>query len=448
MKKVTKKFEYKPENGLNPYIGFMSFQHFSGEKLYSDIVVRPEANRTETERVECYPPSPDAEENGREEGYYPDSMLAYIRILWKEFEPRCGEYNYDFIEKIIEEAKSHSQNIIFRLMAHSTRKEDDVPEWLKSLIPCPERPDGMRVKDSPTDPLFLELFLKAVRALGERFDSSPEFYAIDISLPGAWGEGYKLENYPDDVLETIVDTYTDVFKNTKLLTQLARPNLIKYAKDTKNVNLGWRGDGLGDPDHIYNFYPKNIEVIRDNWKSAPVSFESYWWLSEWQRQGWNIDEIIEKTLSWHITSFNGKSMPAPDAWREKLDYWVSKMGYHFTPKSLAYPEKAKSGEIFEAELVIENVGVAPVYSDAKISLILTSQTGEDSLEIVSDTDVKKLLPAEHTVSFKAHIPETLKKGDHTMSLKMQYTDGKNIFLATNAKENADGSYELATITVI
>ena len=148
----TSYFNYKREEGQNPYIGIMSFQHFRGEKLYSDIVVTPEANFTETERVECYPISKDAAENGREEGYYPDSSVVYIRILWKEFEPKRGEYNYKFIEDILDRARAHSQTLIFRLMAHSTRSCDDVPEWLKEIIPCPERPDGKRVKDSTTDP--------------------------------------------------------------------------------------------------------------------------------------------------------------------------------------------------------------------------------------------------------------------------------------------------------
>ena len=129
-------FEYRIEEGQNPYIGFMSFQHFRGEKLYSDIVVKPENKLTETERVECYPVSPDAEENGREEGWYPDTSVVYIRVLWKEFEPEQGIYNYEFIENILKEAKAHKQTLIFRLMAHSTRASDDVPDWLKKLIPC------------------------------------------------------------------------------------------------------------------------------------------------------------------------------------------------------------------------------------------------------------------------------------------------------------------------
>ena len=50
---VKTEFSYKREEGQNPYTGVMSFQHFRRGLMYSDIVVRPEANYCETERVEC-----------------------------------------------------------------------------------------------------------------------------------------------------------------------------------------------------------------------------------------------------------------------------------------------------------------------------------------------------------------------------------------------------------
>ena len=181
-------FQVKDEEALNPYMGFVSFQHFNGEALYSDSIVRPENNMCETENFECYPIPDDVPQNGREEGYHPDSTVAYIRILWKEFEPEQGVYNYDFMQDILDKAKAHGQTVIFRLMAHSTRARDDVPEWLKALIPCPERPDGKRVKDSPTDPKFLQYFSEAVRKLGERFDDDPTLDAVDISQHGPWSE--------------------------------------------------------------------------------------------------------------------------------------------------------------------------------------------------------------------------------------------------------------------
>lgn len=439
----TNHFEYRIEEGLNPYIGFMSFQHFRGEKLYSDIVVKPENKYTETERVECYPVSADAEENGRDEGWYPDSTVVYIRVLWKEFEPERGVYNYDFIEKILKDAKLHGQTLIFRLMAHSTRAEDDVPEWLKSLIECPERPPMKRLKDSPTDPLFMELFLKAVTALGERFDSDPWFYAIDISLPGSWGEGHKLELYPDDLFMTIVDTYAAAFPNTRLFTQISRPELIEYAR--KYTNVGWRGDGLGHPSHTDEYYPPRIEKLSEQWKVAPVSFEAYWWLCEWQRKGWDLDSIIDKTLEWHISSFNPKSIPIPYEWQDKCEYWISRMGYHFTPESFSYPEAANAGDLVSMILAVENVGVAPVYADMPLAVRFVSkdyifETYENK------TDVKRWLPGKHTVPLRALLPKDMKPGEYDIEIALISPHAPVVYLATNA-ERDDGYYKLGKITV-
>lgn len=431
-------FEYKREAGLNPRMGIMSFQHFSGEKLYSDIEVRPENNMTETERVECYPISPDAEENGRSEGYYPDSTIVYIRILWKEFEPERGVYNYAFIEEVLEKARSHGQEVMFRLMAHSTRACDDVPEWLKSLVDCPERPDGMRVKDSPTDPLFVDLFLDAVKAFGERFDSDPVLYAVDISLPGSWGEGYKLELYPDNIMIRIADAYMEAFPTTQLMTQSIRPNIIDHVGKTRSI--GWRGDGVGQPDHMKNTYPERLKLFPDNWKSGPVSCESYWWLCEWKRQGWDIDEIIETTLSWHMSSFNPKSMPIPYEWQDKIENWIAKMGYHFTIKSVDIPDEVKSGA--RVSITVENVGVAPIYEN--IPFVVRLSRGGEYYDFPVDADVREWLPGTHTATATLDFEGKNLAGEYALTVGFADASGREFFLATDA-ERINSFYKIATI---
>ncbi len=436
------KFQYEPEEGQNPYIGFTSFQHFNGEKLYSDSIVRPENNFTETESFECYPVPDDVEENGREQGFYPESSVAYIRILWKEFEPEQGVYNYKFIENIIDEAKAHKQTLVFRLMAHSTRARDDVPQWLKRLIPCPERPDGERVKDSPTDPLFLELFCKAIRKLGEHFDKEPAFDAIDISLPGAWGEGHNLHLYSQEALNEIVDTYLAVFQKTQLMTQVGRDELINYAN--KKASVGWRGDGLGSPKHIYEIYPPCIAKVSENWKIAPVSFEAYWWLGEWKRQGWDIDEIIEKTLEWHISSFNGKSLPIPYEWKDKVDYWISKMGYHFTTDYFKYPESACACDTLEFELGIENCGVAPIYRHIPFKIRLFNE--KDSFEFDTQVDIRKWLPGKHTEKILLEIPENISARKYDIEIGICNEFISQIYLCTNAMSNGS-FYKVGKINI-
>ena len=436
-------FKQKREDGQSAYTGFMSFQHFKGEKLYSDIVVRPEANYTETERVECYPPSPDAEENGREEGYYPDSSMVYIRILWKEFEPERGVYNYKFIEDILDEARVHGQTLVFRLMAHSTRACDDVPEWLKSLIPCPERPDGKRVKDSPTDPLFLDLFLEAIKKIGERFDEDETFDSIDISLPGAWGEGHLLELYPPDTLERIVDVYTSSFKHTQLLAQSARPGLIHYG--SRVTPIGWRGDGLGEPKHTFELYPERISHISEVWKVAPVSFESYWWLGEWVRRGWDIDRIVETTLGWHISSFNAKSIAFPPELREKAEYWISKMGYHFVINSFSSPSEVSPSDIAQFIINVSNVGVAPIYKDIPLYVRLTS--ADASYTLKTDVRIRDWFPGTHENKTELIIPKDAPKGDYKVEVGIVREGTPRIYFATDAKRDGD-FYEVGKISIV
>lgn len=438
---LIKYFSKAIEKGQNPYCGIMSFQHFRDEELYSDIVVKPENNRCETENVECYPVPEYVEQEGREQGYYPDTTIAYIRILWKEFEPEQGVYNYEFIENIIDKARAKHQTLIFRLMPHSTRACDDVPDWLKELIPCPERPDGERVKDSPTDPLFIKLFCKAVEKLGERFDSNPVFDAIDVSIPGAWGEGHNLHLYSEEDINSIFDTYVKVFKNTQLMAQYLNSNILDYIRE--KTNIGWRADGLGDPHHMIDEYPKRIAEISEYWKTAPVSFEAYWWMTEWKRQGWEIDEIIDKTLEWHISSFNPKSMPIPCEWKDKVEYWLSKMGYHYTINSFFYSEDITKGNKTELVLEVENIGVAPAYH--KIPLYIKLK-GEKEYDFKTDIDICKWMPGKHREEIIIDIPENIEIGSYSIEISIYDDIVKNVYFATDA-EYQDGWYKLADINI-
>lgn len=438
----TNRFDYRVEEGQNPYIGFLSFQHFRGEKLYSDIVVKPENRFTETERVECYPVSADAEENGRAQGWYPDSSVVYIRILWKEFEPKRGVYNYQFIENILKEAETHKQTLVLRFMAHSTRAQDDVPSWLKELIPCPERPPMERVKVSPTDPLFMELFLKAVTEIGNRFDSNPWLDGVDISLPGAWGEGSFLELYPDDLFETIVDTYATAFPTTQLFTQISRPNLVEYAK--KYTNVGWRGDGLGHPWHTESFYPPHIAEMPEQWRLAPVSFEAYWWMCEWQRQGWDLDSIIEKTLEWHISCFNPKSMPIPENWKEKCEDWISRMGYHYTLDTVSFPETAGIGDELSLVFSINNIGSAPCYKALPVVIRLVN--ANKIYEFAQPCDIRKWMPGTHTEEFTVALPKDMPSGDYALEFGIRSPHSDVVYLATSAPRDG-GFYKVGCITI-
>ena len=425
----------------SPYIGVTSFQHFDGDALYSDIVVRPENGYTETEKVETYPLPKDVPQNGRKEGYYPPCSVAYFRILWKTFEPRRGEYNYDIIEEILRGAKARGQTVMFRLLPHSTREEDDVPDWLKKIIDCPARPAGKRVKASPSDPLYLKLLGEAAARLGERFDGDPALDTVDISLTGAWGEGSYIELYPKSALEELIDVYIEKFPNTQLLGQVAAPWLVEYG--SKKRPVGWRGDGVGNAFHMCEYYPRALEELGEYWKTAPVSFEAYWWLGEWMRQGWDIDDIIERTLSWHLSTFNAKSLPVPEQWKEKIKYWNGKMGYHFAVRAVWYPKQAAPEDEFELILRVENRGVAPIYR--QIPLYVRLKKGREEYLFRSETDIRKWLPGEHEEKIYIALPEGMSEGDYELQTGI-FNESAVIPIETAAEKDS-AFYVLATLCV-
>ncbi len=438
----TNYFNYQKEPKQNHFIGFMSFQHYKDEALYSDVVICPENNMCETQDYECYPIPNGVAQNGRDEGYYPETSVAYFRFLWKEFEPKQGEYNFDFIQNILDGAKAHGQTLIIRLMTHSTCERDDVPDWMKKLFPCPARPEGERIKASPTDPLYVKLFIKAVKALGERFDSNPYLEAIDISLPGAWGEGCDFELYNPEDIQELYNTYTSVFKNTRLMGQIINPELILKLNEKSKV--GWRGDGLGDPFHIYEYYPPNIAKMPDLWQTSPVAFESYWWLMEWQRKGWDIDEIISLTLKWHISQFNAKNFPIPNQWKDKINYWVSKMGYHFLIDFFKFPNSAKKGDEIELKLGIDNIGVAPIYKKIPLKVKLC---GEICYEYNTEIDITNWLPGKSVEHFFIPLYETIESGKYDIKIGIEDSNIGNIYFCSDAAENG-GFYTVGNIEII
>lgn len=441
--KQIRYFGKKKECGQNPYIGFVSFQHFRNDRLYSDIIVRPENNMTETEKVECYPIPEDVEQNGWEQGFYPDCTVAYFRILWKEFEPKQGEYNFEIIESILRQASEGGQTVMFRLLPHSTRESDDVPEWLKALIPCPERPAGKRVKDSPTHPAYLQLFGKAMEQIANRFDDDPIFDVVDCCLPGSWGEGHNLHLYAQEDLMAHMDVYTDNFRNTNLIGQVAAPELVCYANQSKPV--GWRGDGTGEWEHMHIKFPNAEAKMSSVWEKAPVSFESYYWLGEWKRKGWDIDEIIELTLKWHISTFNAKSLPIPNEWEEKVNYWISRMGYHFTFDYFACPRTVHSGGKAEFSWCIDNVGVAPIYRRHPFKIRLINENEE----YIFDTgiDIREWMPGCNEQTAMLELPSNMKPGHYRVQAGIMDDNISMIYFATDAPV-AGAFYELGELEIV
>ncbi len=422
----------------NPYRGFMSFNHFRGEKLFSNSVAGIYKER--------YPLQDDVEQNGREEGWHPDTELAYIRTCWKDFEPKQGQYNFKMFEEIFELAKEHKQHLIIRLMPHTTRESEDVPDWLKELIPCPERPDAKRIKESPSDPLFLQLFTKAIKAFAEKFDTSPILYAVDVSLFGAWGEGHGYETASKEEIDNLMNVFAGCFKNTHVFGQVCGPELIEKVNKTYEKPIGLRADGFGSPSQIQWHYPRLTKDIKDLWKVAPITIEAWWYMNEWDRHNFgDIDYLIDKALDLHLSSFNNKSSTIPFKWYGNVQRLINRMGYRFFISSFFFPDKASKGDELDCKMVIENLGVAPIYTKHPFTIRLKSENFEKIYN--TDIDITSWLPGDKIEQLPILLPSDIENGKYKIQVGLVGEYPTPTIYFANDIECEDGYYTVAQIEI-
>ena len=426
----------------NPYIGFTSFQHFRDEPLFSDTF------ETGGWMKERYPVYDWVEQKGREQGFHPDTSVAYFRFMWRDFEPNEGEYNFAFVEEILQKAAEHNQTVIFRMSPYTGKmtelETEDVPEWLKSktsprTAPTSYRPDRLLY----LDPLFFEYYGKAIMALGEKFDGDKRLYAVDVALAGPWGEGQGYEEVPVSAMLKLIETYALAFRKTHVLGQLDRTELIDYASKIKP--LGWRTDGFPNEGKMHYHYPEKIFEVKDAWKTAPVSIEAWWYINEWKRQGWDIDYAIEQSLKWHISTFNNKSSACPLEWKDKIEGWLKKMGYRFAVRNFKYPAAANAGDCLQFSTWLENVGVAPIYYPLPFTLRLKNENYEKVFE--TDIDARNWLPGDRVEKFEIRLPDDISQGKYAVECRLGGGEYPIVKFAMDTPRTDDGYYYLAEISV-
>lgn len=381
---------FNPIKGLLniPYTGFTTFQHFEGDPLFSDGLLGW--------KKEYYPLHPKAYESGYGKGYHPATRIAYIRVCWKDIEPEDGVYDFSLIDEALERAKAAGQHVMLRLMPHTTRPDQDIPDWLAARIPHPERPATERVKESPTHPEFFRRFADVSRKFGERYDGNPQIMAVDIAYTGSWGEGHDTGFFSDELVRPIVDAYTETFRHTPLIGQSSCYELVRYANLTHPT--GFRCDCLGNMNyHMLKAYPRHIYEIADVWKKAPVAFESCGTVAGWKDQGFDIDYTIEQSLKWHISTFNAKSCSCPPEWQSSIEYWLEHMGYRYAIRLVDFPTLVDSGDTAAFNMWLENRGAAPLYNFIPFSVRLKGENV--SYEFETDLDTTAWLPGDTMEKF-------------------------------------------------
>ena len=399
---------------VNPGIGFMTFQRFNGDSLNEGV-----------KWTEGYPIDYQDFDGNLENKDHPATSIAYFRIYWKFVEPVMGEYNWEMLDRALATARSRKQTLMLRLPPYGTNDHNDVPGWYRAMVgpEAPEKFPEKKWRTDPEDPRYARYYGDMVRAVGGRYDGHPDLESVDLGIVGAWGEGAGAERLSKKTREALVDAYLEGFPKTPLVALLTDKETNVYAHSKRDV--GWRVDCLGDmggfnPNwcHMLDMYPQRIINcgMEDAWKKAPVSLEVCWVMEQWRLNGWDVDYIIDQSLKWHISSFNGKSSPVPDEWWPQVNRWLKKMGYRLALRKFTYPASAQANGKLEFTTWWENLGVAPCYRQFPLALRLKSPTRTEVL--ITNADITTWLPGDSLYDDAVFVPADLPPGEYELAVAL------------------------------
>jgi hypothetical protein len=156
--------------------------------------------------------------------------------------------------------------------------------------------------------------------------------------------------------------------------------------------------------------------IQDVWQKRPVSLEVCGTVSEWKRDHFDLNYILEQALRWHVTSVNLKSSPIPADWKATFETFQKQIGYRFLLRRLEYPKTVAAGSMMPIHTWWLNAGVAPAYTNYLLAVQLRSANGSAVINV--PVDIRKWLPGDAVFDGSLFVPENLSAGTYDVRVAM------------------------------
>ncbi len=413
------------------------------------------------------------------------STVHYERWGWGVLEPRPGEIDYAFLDKVLADSHAAGQKLAFRVMCCSTSRDRPYhPDWLekvgcKVLTVDYEGRDGYRIPDlDDVDTLARHLHL--IQRLGARYDGHPDLDHLDLGSVGWWGEwhmsGSKAGKMPTmETRKQIVDAYVHAFRQTGLLMLIGGGECLTHAAQQ---GAGWRADCLGDMGgfsknwyHMRDAYPREVQgaKVEEAWKIAPIAWETCWEMRKWVKEGWSLRYIFNYALALHGSYLNNKSAPLPEGEnvRPEIERFLRRLGYRLVLKEVKYPKQIAPSAVLAVETRWQNVGSAPCYRPYRVAYRLSNGQGytkvlpgtvtvnrwlPGSIKLFTEDflrEVPDLPPGDVVqVTDRVTLPNDLPKGDYDLALGVVGENSTEPVVRLAIKGRAsDGWYPLSKLTV-
>ena len=364
---------------------------------------------------------------------YPECSIAYFRFYWDKLEPQEGNYNFELIDLLLENARQNGQDLALRFMPTSAADPYvGTPKWYIAKAKGYWYKKNNREGWAPehNDPYFLAKQEELLSAFGERYNGHQNVIRMDIGSVGFWGEWHMSHTEPEvpmineENAVKIIDMYLKYWDETPLSMPIGYVPGLRYAVSKA---AGWRADSLGDYGHfsdtwchMFNCYPQNLEQAEasEAGKNGPVAFEPPGTMHDLDKyvpdKGGGYDKMWDKALEWYGSAFNAKSKPIYSHQVPLIEHFLKRCGYRFTLRRIILPKILLPNQRYlPIDFEIENTGVAPVYKNYIPAIKLTSDNV--SAIIASGARTREWLPGIHRMEEDLLLPDSLGAGNYLVS---------------------------------
>ncbi len=399
---------------------------------------------------------------------FPGMDHLYLRLAWSYLEPKDGEFDWSYINRVVEKYVPKGYKISFRITCSETGKYPDfvgeqvdgvqyaTPSWVakagaKGTIV--DRGNGRTKSWVPkwNDPVFLEKLDQFHKAFTARYDGQQWVSYVDIGSIGDWGEGHTSSSTKVPPTMAEVKTNIDIYlKNYKKCQLVVNDDLLSYEKPINEMDELYqyaisKGITLRDDSPMVSVY---VQYCLKTWSvkypqfydplylKKPIVFELEHykivksdgnWLGKngedtIAKYGYSGAEIMRKAIeTMHATyiGYHGYSeewlADNPDLTRELANH----CGYWYFPVKANLPGKfTKEENLFTIEWL--NKGVAPAYNTFGLALRFESEKPDKSFDLfLNDSGNINWLPGiKHEENYQVKIPFEVKKGDFILKFKL------------------------------
>ena len=307
-------------------------------------------------------------------------QLEYSYMLYNDVCKEQGVYDWTPMDNLLEQAASRGHQVVVRFRYTYVGKSCAVPDYIKAW-PGYEEMKGTSEGRTTYFPDWrceeLQRFhLEFHQKFAERYDKDPRLAFVQTGF-GLWAE-YHIYDGPCKIGRTFpskefqetffkeMDKYFD--ETTWSISIDAADSFyspLKAKKELLDIPFGNFDDSFMHETH--NEYNRDCWLFfgEDSYKDGPRGGEFSYYSNYDQKNCLNKEGMYGRTFEsqveeYHMTYILGNDQPSYQT-MDRIKEASMSMGYKFEIKDFRVKDN-------EAAVLIENIGVAPIYRDAYVSV--------------------------------------------------------------------------------